>query len=237
LRRRWRAVSRTIPGFGGCPGARTAAELARMDVAERQHKLTGQRKKRQPRNYAAIRPEPTHGCRQKSLGLTNTTKSECIVKPISLYGRHTHTHTVIIRGNFPGPGRAGAARCQRCGCAGQARPTRIRSKPPRGQGPPSQMEISTLRRKRAARDAGRDGGGVQGGDGNDLPLLLMPPQRKRSSSIGHRRRMRPRRRVERRRKGWCCGVPSEDLGTVTRLALLRSLRHDAIGSVWGGAGF
>jgi hypothetical protein len=29
-------------------------------VAERQHKLTGQRKKRQPCNDATFRPEPTH---------------------------------------------------------------------------------------------------------------------------------------------------------------------------------
>ena len=38
-----------------------------MNVAKRQHKLTGQRKKRQPRNSATIRPEPTHPLSARSL--------------------------------------------------------------------------------------------------------------------------------------------------------------------------
>jgi hypothetical protein len=38
-----------------------------MNVAKRQHKLTGQREKRQPRNSATIRPEPTHPLRARSL--------------------------------------------------------------------------------------------------------------------------------------------------------------------------
>ena len=60
-------VSRAFDHDQFGPFCAELAELAGMDVAERQHKLTGQRKKRQPRNYATIRPEPTHGCEQNLL--------------------------------------------------------------------------------------------------------------------------------------------------------------------------
>jgi hypothetical protein len=77
-----------------CPPRRTAAELADMHMAERKQKLTGERKKRQPRYCPSTRSERTHGCKQKSCGLRNTTKLDCIVKPDRLYSHHSATGLV-----------------------------------------------------------------------------------------------------------------------------------------------